>query len=137
MTAGGGDGTAGDERIRAVVSDSGYAEMRELVEGALPGASGLPAFFTPVTLTVAKSLLGLDVDEIRPENAVGNLAPRPVLIIHGTADATVPVAHAYRLASACPGASLWTLPGVEHVGALATEPAEYLRRVEETFARAQ
>ncbi|MDA8216535.1 MAG: alpha/beta hydrolase [Dehalococcoidales bacterium] len=86
---------------------------------------------------MAKVLLGMDVDAIRPENNLANLDPRPLLIIHGTADGTVPVAQAYRLAAAYPKASLWILDGVDHVQAYKTQPEEYPRRVEETFAAAQ
>ncbi|MHB1414953.1 MAG: alpha/beta hydrolase [Chloroflexota bacterium] len=126
-----------DPRIRAVVADSGYADFRELVDGALPTESGLPAFFTPITVFMAKVLLGMDVDAIRAETNLGKLDPRPLLIIHGTADGTVPVAQAYHLAAAYPKASLWILDGVDHVQAYKAQPEEYLRRVEETFTAAQ
>jgi len=38
----------------------------------------------------------------------------PVLIIHGTADAVIPAAHARRIADRSPGAELWVIEGAEH-----------------------
>lgn len=125
---------AEDERLAAVVADSAYADIRELVERELPSASRLPEYFTPVTLTMARLLLGIDLDQAAPEKVVARLAPRPLLLIHGTEDATVPLAHAERLAAAYPRASLWAVPGVGHVGAYLAQPEEYLRRVEQVFA---
>lgn len=128
--------TAPEEpRIRAVVADSGYADIGELVQDALPGQSGLPPVFTPVVIQVAKLFVG-DVDAVKPERVIGRIAPRPMLIVHGAVDDTVPLTHAYRLARAYPEAELWVLDGVNHVAAYANQPREYLRRVLATFARA-
>jgi uncharacterized protein len=127
---------AEDERIQAVVADSSYAAIRELVEEELPEASRLPAFFTPIILAVGQIALGIDLDAVRPEEAIGQIAPRPVLLVHGTADDIVPPDHANRLAAAMPQATLWTVPSVGHAQAMNSQPDEYLRRIEATFAGA-
>lgn len=127
---------ADEPRIRAVVADSCFADFRELLEEALPRYSGLPSPLTPAILLMSRLLLGVDVEALRPERQVGRLSPRPLLVIHGEADDTVPLAHARRLAAACPAASLWVVAAANHSRAFKAQPEEYLRRIEETFARA-
>lgn len=52
---------------------------------------------------------------VKAEDYIGGIAPRPVLIVHGTADEVVPVEHAQRL-FACAGEpkELMLLEGVSH-----------------------
>ena len=61
-------------------------------------------------------LYGLDFDTIAPEHQVANIAPRPILFIHGSDDPRIPVEHAYRLkaASGNPVNELWILKGYGH-----------------------
>ena len=125
---------ADDPRLAAVVADGSFAALRDVLEQHLPTHSHLPPAFTPLMLLLAKWLLGLDVDAVVPERAVPGIAPRPLLIVHGGEDDTVPVAHARRLAAANPHATLWLVAGANHVRAYLTDPQEFLRRVEETFA---
>lgn len=129
--------TAPEEpRIRAVVADSSYADFRELLDANLDEHSGLPEFMSPLIILVAKAFIG-DMDAVKPERVIDDIAPRPLLIVHGTVDDTVPLEHAYRLAAAHPPAELWILEGVNHVAAYKTDPQQYVGRVLATFARAQ
>ncbi len=50
---------------------------------------------------------------IAPQRAVPDIAPRPILFIHGDKDRTIPVEHARRLraVSRNPADEPWTLPG--------------------------
>ena len=55
------------------------------------------------------------LDEIRPVAVIGKLAPRPVLVVHGTDDEVVPVDDARALAEAGPGSvELHILGGADH-----------------------
>ena len=56
-----------------------------------------------------------------PVEVAGGIAPRPFLIVHGTADHYFPLRHAEALAAAAPGAQLWTEPGMGHAE-VATSP---------------
>ena len=54
----------------------------------------------------------------------------PLLLIHGEADTTVPIADGRRLAGlAGRGAEQWVVPGAGHSGSHAVAGAEYERRV--------
>jgi fermentation-respiration switch protein FrsA (DUF1100 family) len=80
---------------------------------------------------------GLDLGAITPERAISQVAPRPILLIHGTADTRIPVENAYRLKAATTdaGVELWIVPGAEHVASYATEPEAYAVRALAFFER--
>jgi fermentation-respiration switch protein FrsA (DUF1100 family) len=68
---------------------------------------------------------------------VGRISPRPLLLIHGEEDETVPVRHAQLLFDAAGDPKqLWRLPGVGHVGAYFADRPEYVRRVTAFFSDA-
>jgi pimeloyl-[acyl-carrier protein] methyl ester esterase len=54
---------------------------------------------------------------------------QPTLVIHGDADAIVPIARGRELAAALPNAKLVVLKGAGHVPTL-TRPAEIAREIE-------
>ena len=74
--------------MRAVVVDSGYADLGDVLDQQVPKASGLPALFTPGIVLMARPLLGVDAADIRPIDGVPALAGRGVrlLVIHGEAE---------------------------------------------------
>ncbi len=56
-----------------------------------------------------------DIHSVRPEMYIGSITPRPVLILHGTADELVPVEDAYHLFElAHEPKQLWLLEGCRH-----------------------
>ena len=57
-----------------------------------------------------------------PAEVAGAIAPRPLLIVHGTADHYFPLHHAHQLAEAAPHAQLWIEAGMGHAET-ATSPA--------------
>jgi len=126
---------ADDPRIGALWADSGYADIRPIIEARWPGDSGLPMTFLHAALLVHRLRFGFDLGGVRPEDEIARVAPRPIQLVHGTADATVPYEHALRLAAA-PGAGLWTLPGVAHAAIYPGDPEAYTFRVIEFFDQA-
>jgi pimeloyl-ACP methyl ester carboxylesterase len=128
-----------DPLVRAVAEDSGYAELGDVLEDQVPKASHLPRWFTPGTVFMARPLIGVDAYTIRPIDHVPALAQRgvPLLVIHGDADSTIRISHAYRIAAAY-GPRVQTLfrPGVEHVRSYESNPALYLATLEAFFSGA-
>ena len=139
--------------IGAVVADSAFADMREVMDREIEKRTGLPTWLVrrlrPGLALVASLLHGLDFDVIPPERAVPAIEPRPILFIHGREDRTIPVGHAYRLkaASGNPTDELWLLPGGHTEGVrLVGKPCEarepsptreaYLKKVTAFFDRA-
>lgn len=122
---------AGDQRVRAVCTDSAFADPTELIGERVHRALRIPAalIITPVVALVARRT-GARLSDFRPVLVVAEISPRPLLIIHGDADASVPVRHARMLFDAAgTPRDLWLLPGVGHVGAYFAGRQVYVRRV--------
>lgn len=105
--------SAHDTRIAAVATVGAFANPRD--PRATLGrfwwilAPGLPLAFRYVEWRV-----GLRFRAIAPENVISRARAR-FLLIHGTADTVIPLAHARRLAAAAgPAARLWIIPGRGH-----------------------
>ncbi len=129
---------ADDPRVRAVCADSAFADPVTLLEERLRHQLHLPApvLADPVMALMARRT-GARLAEFRPVAAVARLAPRPLLLIHGDADASVPVEHGRRLyAAAGDPRDLWVLPGVGHVGGYFANRTAYVERVIDFFDRA-
>jgi len=123
---------ADDPRTGALRADSGYADIRPIIEARWPSASGLPMAFLHGTLLAHRLRFGFDLGGVRPEDEIARVPPRPIQLVHGAADVTVPYVHAQRLAAAS-GAALWTLPGVAHAAIYPRDPDAYTARVIDFF----
>ncbi len=120
--------------IRAVVSDSAYADIIPILEREVPKGGHLPSLFTPGTLIAARALYGIDFYAVRPVDIVARIAPRPVFFIHGTGDTYIPQVNMDMLATAARAASnasvqTWLVPGAAHAQAFHTHTQEYIARV--------
>lgn len=122
-----------DPRVGALWADAGYAEIASIIEAEWPSASGLPGVFWHAARLAHRVRFGFDLAASRPVDELPLVAPRPVQLVHGTADLLIPYDHALQLQAAAPTADLWTLPGVGHADAYVAAPEEYARRVVEFF----
>src|SRR5262249_15957319 len=78
---------AQDQRIKAVVDDCGFSDAPGVIAASFEHFIHLPAFpFAPITVWIASERANIDVASVRPQDVIGRLSPRPVLIIHGLAD---------------------------------------------------
>lgn len=125
---------AQEPAVGALVADCSYGAILPIVEGEWTNISGLPQFFLPGTLLMARTVFGYDIAASRPIDVIGQLAPRPALLIHGTADQLIPVAEVDTLQAAYPAATVWKVPGAPHSASFQTAPREYSQRVADFFA---
>jgi pimeloyl-ACP methyl ester carboxylesterase len=117
---------AGDPRIGAVVSDG--ASAHSLADAGSLGVDGvlsLPfywvAFAAAELMTPAPPPMGL-------EDAIGRIAPRPVLLISATDGVESVLNRKYR--AVAPGSTdLWEVPDAAHTRSIWTHPDEWARRV--------
>lgn len=117
--------------IEAVIIDSTYPSLRDEFYKAIdqPGLRAL------IALT-AWFETGLRPEDLRPIDEIGRISPRPVLLIQGEADQSVPADSAQRLyAAAGEPRQLWSEAGVRHLQMFSDYPQEYERRVMEFFDR--
>ena len=128
--------TAGEEpRISAVVSDGCFADLTEIINREATKRGGLPGWFTPGYLFMNRVMYGVDLNAVRPIDAVSKIAPRPIFFIHGASDDFVPPAHVNRLyeASNNPSNLVWIVPNAKHIEAYKIASVEYVEKVTAFF----
>jgi alpha-beta hydrolase superfamily lysophospholipase len=130
---------AEDPRIAAVVADSPYARLRWAVQQSAV-LRGFPAFVTPALAflgCLTTSLhLRYQMRAFDPVEVIGQIAPRPLLLMHGVEDDIVPVASAHALFErAGEPKELWLQEGLKHCKALEEEYEPFKSRVVAFFDR--
>lgn len=128
--------------LRAVVSEGTFATPPEASFGYFQGKGfWLPDWLSVTTAGMLSARAGRNLWEASAERQIARLAPRPVLLIHGSKDTVVLPGNAQRLYGLAKGPKeLWFVPGADHVsdpdaGPHALRPAEYERRVTAFFDR--
>jgi len=118
---------ADDPRIKAVVDDSGFSDAPAAIRSSFEHFIGLPPFpFAPLTAAIVRLRTGVDVDRIRPVDAIARISPRPLLIVHCLDDITVPPDNSERnFAAAKEPKQLWGIPTCGHVDGLKIARREY------------
>jgi uncharacterized protein len=116
--------------VRAVVLEAGFTRYRTITKTVMKRSwLTWPAAFVFPPLFVRR--------EWDPVDYVGRIAPRPVLIVHGTADGTIPVGMARELfAAAKEPKELWIIEGARHLGYRRQEGRVYEERVAGFFDKA-
>jgi len=127
--------TAENSDIDAVVADSSFADLKDMMEPEFAKRTKFPKFFLPTLLFVVKIIYGVDFNAIKPVELVSEIAPRPIFFVHGELDETVPLEHAYRLhqASQNPQNQLWVVPKAGHVSSYVNYPEEYMNKITTFF----
>ncbi|AYK05599.1 alpha/beta hydrolase [Brevibacillus laterosporus] len=127
-----------DERVNAVVADCPFALLSDYLSNNLPVWTRLPSFpFTSIILTVIPILVGASPKQVKPIEAVKRYGSRPLLLIHGREDKTIPYKESEKLYEAAmhPEAELWLVPEADHVRCYTRDRALYSRRVIQFFDR--
>ncbi len=126
---------ARDPRIAAIVDDSGFAAASNVISTSFEKFLHFPAFpFAPVTVKFAEWRTGVSVGQVQPDKVIGTISPRPIFIIHGTADDIVPPENSERnYAAAKQPKQIWWVPGAGHVQARTLDPNDYDSRVVQFF----
>lgn len=123
--------------ICALVVDSPYADISDLIAQETARKTVFPEWLAPVFLPgvklIAKIQYDIDIGVLVPEEAV-KILPYPIMIIHGTNDTRISLEHGKRVYDAAhPASVMWVVPGVDHVQSFAEHPEEYVERVADYF----
>lgn len=124
--------------LRAIVADSAFADPSSAVKTEMTHIGSLSTLFVPGVYMMGSLLYGTDWANYLPERAMTRLNDRPVLLIHGAADNTIPVENAYRLQKAGannPNLQVWITPTSDHLRSYFDHPQEYRERVLAFFDR--
>jgi pimeloyl-ACP methyl ester carboxylesterase len=115
-------------RIVAVVAESVPTSVEVPVANRI--RSPFRRFIAARLFDNAARTLGADPRDTDPGKVIGLVEPVPLLLIHGSADRTVPVEEGQRLmALAGPSTEHWIVDGADHSRAHAVAGQDYERRV--------
>ncbi len=130
-----------DRAVEATVADSPFANLSSYLQRHLSYWTGLPGWpFNAEIFLELHWFYGLDPSRVDPEKSLRHFGQRPLLLIAGTADTTVPPSNSQNLYRELRGehdqrASLWLVSGARHVGAYSREPNRYIAKVTRFFHR--
>ncbi|OIO96606.1 MAG: hypothetical protein AUK03_03685 [Anaerolineae bacterium CG2_30_64_16] len=119
--------------VAAVISDGGPARLKTSLavwaqERGIPSPLGV--ILARLALTFTSLRVGANQFRYEPLRWVGQIAPRPILFIHGDRDPYVPPRDFEALvAAAGPTAEVWRAPEAGHRTVDQLYPAEYRRRI--------
>ena len=130
-------GAAGDPSIEALVLDSPYADLGQVVRENVRRHALLPGSPFVAALSLWMRLRhGVRLADARPIAVLSGLEPRPLFFIHGAADVTTSQQHSRRLYDAYRGPrEIWIVQGAPHTGGYFADRSLYVERVAGFFAR--
>ncbi len=113
--------------IDAVIAEGGYDDF---AEGSIRlGTGGLLESVYKWSVVISYRVLnGESIHKLSPLDVIGEIAPRPILLIYGSAESTLGGARR-QLIAAGDNAELWIIEGAGHGGYWTTAGEEYERRV--------
>ena len=119
---------ARDPVIDGVIAAASFEDLAEMIAGVARGR-GTSSVMARVIGNVVAWRLGARTS---PLEAVPHIAPRPLLLIHGTADDTIPSQSSKDLyARAGEPKQLWLVEDANHWTVLSKHPEEFARRATE------
>ncbi len=128
--------TAHNKKIDAIVTDSSFSKLSNVVDAFFVIVAKLPAYpFSPVTVRIAEIETKAHIDEVVPVKYVADIAPRPILIIHSKVDKDILYdKNALPLyETAGNPKQLWSVDGGGHVENHSFAGKEYEERVDKFF----
>jgi fermentation-respiration switch protein FrsA (DUF1100 family) len=121
--------------IKAIVANSPFSSLDDTIETSVRFFTGLPPFpFAPLIRFWAERETGIDVADVDATRWIGQLSPRPILLMQGGADVVISTSSGQRLYDAARDPKeLWFDPQVAHARFDTARPEEYERRVVKFF----
>ncbi|MSQ14561.1 MAG: alpha/beta fold hydrolase [Dehalococcoidia bacterium] len=122
---------AREEGIKAVVADSPFRSVSDLLYHSFEAIFGLPRFpFERIAVFMVERQTGLPINAIASIHEVAKISPRPLLLIHGSDDSLIPSEESLELfASAGEPKELWIVEGAGHGEAFFVDRAQYEEKV--------
>ena len=118
--------------LRCVAIESGFADVQRDIAVLVRRFTGLPPFpFANLIVFWGQLISGVKLGDIRPVRVIGDIHPRPVLIISDLCDelANEPYDGTHLFEAAGEPKELWQIADCAHVQGFATVPDEWIRRV--------
>lgn len=121
--------------VLAVVADSPFARHSDVISFRVRQQVHLPGQpFARISDYFLYRMAGYRSSDMEPVRWVAQLAPRPLLVIHGTHDTSIPVEQSVKVYEAArEPKELWIGEGAEHCGTYFLDRAAYCQRVSSFF----
>jgi fermentation-respiration switch protein FrsA (DUF1100 family) len=115
---------------RALIIDTAYTSVIDVTNDGVAALIGKPLIFGDLVVFMANQLMGEDLYTVRPIDVIPTLAPRPILIMHGTQDTIIYVNQAQTLYEAAnQPKTLWLVDGGAHGDLYQLDQAGYRAHV--------
>ena len=110
--------------IRAVIAEAAFTSIEDNLAHGVRALTGLPPFpYAPLVAWFGEQEAGMDIQLMRPIDEIDQIAPRPILLIHGDQDATVPIENSRALYQAAgEPKQLYVVKNAGHGGFLEADP---------------
>jgi pimeloyl-ACP methyl ester carboxylesterase len=128
---------AEDPRIEALHLDAAYARTRDIAEVLVPPLPpGLWHLAWGTGLLCGSMESGINLWSFDARPALAQVAPRPVMLVHGTADRLIPIAQGRMLYAAAGAPKFWQeIEGADHCMTVSADTPHYQQRMLAFFER--
>ena len=121
--------TARFPEIEALFVDSSFDSLDSEFDFLVPYP-----FINPLAKFIAQVETGINLDEVNPLDEIGRISPRPVYIVHSTADTVASPFAGERLFDAAKEPRfLWLENNAAHLAIYLENPRRYQRRLTDFF----
>lgn len=130
--------TARLPELRAVVAEGGYGDFIRNSFNRHTDDIFTAYFFTLFRWAVGVTyglVTGLDINQLSPVSVIGEIAPRPILLIYGSREVSLPGGQQQK-AAAGDNAQLWIVEGAGHGNYLTVAPEAYEDHIVTFFDKA-
>ncbi len=94
--------------ISLVVIDATFASLSGAIHSTIESGIGLPGFpLTDIVMLFINRETGAWLYDLRPAESIANMGEKPFLLLHGTHDSVIPVAHADLIYEQAQGINQW------------------------------
>ena len=116
--------------IRSVSAEGGYHDYAALL-GSLGEGTYFESLYRAAAITTYNLITGGSITDLSPINAIPQIGPRPVLLIYGSREVSLPGARLMLARAQETGvpAELWVVEGAGHGNYLSIAPEEFVERV--------
>jgi len=121
--------------IRAVIAEAAYTSIEDNLAHGVRALTGLPPFpYAPLVAWFGEQEADMDIQLMRPIDEISQIAPRPILLIHGNQDPTVPLENSRALYQAAgEPKQLYIVKNAAHGGFLEADPQGFPLQLENFF----
>jgi fermentation-respiration switch protein FrsA (DUF1100 family) len=115
--------------VKGVILDSPVLDLEAVIDAGA-AERGIPSVLTGVAKWIASMRFDIDWDALDQVERVGEFDPElPILLFHGTEDATVPVEISDAFAAALSSVQYERVEGADHAYPWNVDPVSYQDRV--------